>query len=103
MNGCIFTIPKTYGLGPQTPQVQLFKNNRHAGSLIGQISGTCSSLAALRVGFEKVKYEVWEDGEVVEVCLNKSTQVDVSFQLRISTSPASAQGTVHVCALQDGR
>ena len=92
---------KTYGLSPHMSQVQLFKNNRHAGSLIGQISGNCSSLAALRVGFEKVKYEVWEDGGEVEVCLNKSTQVDISFQLRISTSPASAQGTVYVCTLQD--
>ena len=93
-NECIFTIPETYGLSPQMSQVQLLKNNRHAGSLIGQISGNCSSLAALRVGFEEVKYEVWEDGGEVEVCLNKSTQVDISFQLRISTSPASAQGTV---------
>ena len=48
------------------------------------------------MGFEEVKYEVWEDGGEVEVCLNKSTEVDVSFQLRITTSPVSAQGTKHV-------
>ena len=48
------------------------------------------------MGFEEVKYEVWEDGGEVEVCLNKSTEVDVSFQLRITTSPVSAQGNVHL-------
>ena len=32
----------------------------------------------------------------MEVCLNKSTEVDVSFQLRITTSPVSAQGNVHL-------
>ena len=32
-----------------------------------------------------------DDGEV-EVCLNKSTEIDISFELRIMSSPASAQG-----------
>jgi len=50
----------------------------------------------LRVGFEELKYVVQEDDGEVEVCLNKSTGVDITFHLRITTSPATAQGSTIV-------
>ena len=54
------------------------------------------SLAVLRVGFEELKYVVQEGDGEVEVCLNKSTEVDITFQLRVTTSPATAEGSTTV-------
>ena len=48
--------------------------------------------AAARVGFTETKYTVFEDDGIAMVCVEKSAQIEFSFEIQVTTLQGSATG-----------